>query len=115
MPCRLRKEEIMTIQVLAQKGIANTEVARQLGVCEGTVRYHRRRLRRGVQPKREKRVRVDMLTLTRWWTRYARSPCRVVWTRIVRGPSTGQHVNVGYAVGSDARVPAHGRGSLTRP
>ncbi len=43
MPCRLREEEIMTIRVLAQKGVAQTEVARQLGVCEGTVRYHLRR------------------------------------------------------------------------
>ena len=38
MPCRLRKEEIVTLQVLAEKGQANTEVARTLGVNEGTVR-----------------------------------------------------------------------------
>ncbi len=33
----------MTLQVLAEKGQANTEVARTLGVTEGTVRYHKRR------------------------------------------------------------------------
>lgn len=47
MPCRLRREEIVTIQVLARKGVAKAEVARQLGVCEGTVRYHLRREARG--------------------------------------------------------------------
>jgi transposase len=52
MPCRLRKEEIVTIQVLAQKGIPKTEVARQLGVCEGTVRYHLRRQATGAEDGR---------------------------------------------------------------
>jgi len=53
MPCRLRNEEIMTIQVLAQKGVAHTEVARQLGVSEGTVRYHLRRQAAGASDGRK--------------------------------------------------------------
>jgi len=43
MPVRLRREEIVTIQVLAEKGQNHCEVARTLGVTEGTVRYHLRR------------------------------------------------------------------------
>ena len=43
MPCRLRREEIVAIQVLADKKVPNTEIARQLGVTEGNVRYHLKR------------------------------------------------------------------------
>ncbi len=43
MPQVLSREEIVTIQVLARNGQKNTEIARTLGVCEGTVRYHRKR------------------------------------------------------------------------
>jgi len=43
----------MTIRVLAQKGVAQTEVARQLGVCEGTVRYHLRREATGASDGRK--------------------------------------------------------------
>ncbi len=54
MPCRLRREEIVTIGVLAEHGEANTVIARQLGVTESTVRYHRRRLDGGVEDGRRK-------------------------------------------------------------
>ena len=40
MPKHLRREEIVTIQVLNEKGENNCQVARLLGVSEGTVRYH---------------------------------------------------------------------------
>jgi len=43
MPVRLRREEIVTIQVLAEKGQNHCEIGRRLGVTEGTVRYHLRR------------------------------------------------------------------------
>jgi len=56
MPCRLREEEIVTIQVLAQKGVPKTEVARQLGVSEGTVRYHLRRQAAGAVDGRKDKV-----------------------------------------------------------
>ncbi|HKI04016.1 MAG TPA: sigma factor-like helix-turn-helix DNA-binding protein [Thermoanaerobaculia bacterium] len=43
MPSRLRREGIVTIQVLSEKGQNHSEIARVLGVTEGTVRYHLRR------------------------------------------------------------------------
>lgn len=43
MPCRLRREEVVTIQVLSEKGVSNTEIGRKLGVTEGDVRYHVKR------------------------------------------------------------------------
>lgn len=47
MPCRLRREEVVTIGVLAGRGEANTVIASQLGVTESTVRYHRSRIAEG--------------------------------------------------------------------
>jgi len=40
MPKHLPREEIVTIQVLNEKGENNCQMARLLGVSEGTVRYH---------------------------------------------------------------------------
>ena len=47
MPCRLRREEVMTIQVLKEKQVPARAIARQLGVAENTVRYHLERARTG--------------------------------------------------------------------
>jgi transposase len=47
MPKYLRREEIMTIQVLSGKGENHCQTARLLGVSEGTVRYHLRRTASG--------------------------------------------------------------------
>lgn len=47
MPCRLSKEEIVTLQVLGTKGQTKTEIAAVLGVTEGTVRYHLKRAESG--------------------------------------------------------------------
>lgn len=52
MPVRLSREEIVTIQVLAKKGQNHCEVARTLGVSEGTVRYHLARAASGAQDRR---------------------------------------------------------------
>ena len=52
MPVRLSREEVVTIEVLAQKGQNNSEIARTLGVSEGTVRYHRRRTDAGAEDGR---------------------------------------------------------------
>lgn len=41
---KLNEEARMTIKTLARKGLSNRETARLLGVSEGTVRYHRRRM-----------------------------------------------------------------------
>jgi transposase len=41
---RLRREEVMTIEVLSERGVSKRAIARQLGVHEHTVRYRLRRL-----------------------------------------------------------------------
>jgi transposase len=43
MAPKLREEEIVTLQVLRDKGLSFREIATTLGVSEGTVRYHRKR------------------------------------------------------------------------
>jgi transposase len=57
MPSRLRAEEVVTIQVLAEKGASSCAIARQLGVSEGTVRYHLRRAAAGAEDGRKRQVR----------------------------------------------------------
>jgi len=52
MPLRLTKEEVVTIRVLAEKGQNHCEIARALGVTEGTVRYHLRRAADGAEDGR---------------------------------------------------------------
>jgi transposase len=52
MPIRLRREEVVTIQVLSEKGENHCQVARVLGVTEGTVRYHLRRAAEGAEDGR---------------------------------------------------------------
>ena len=51
----LRREEVMTIGVLAEKGQNHCEIARTLGVTEGTVRYHLKRGREGATDGRTDR------------------------------------------------------------
>ena len=40
MPSRLTREEVVTIQVLSEKGLPKRQIAREMGVAESTVRYH---------------------------------------------------------------------------
>ena len=47
MERRLRREEVMTIEVLHERGMSNRAIARQLGVHENAVRYRLRRLTSG--------------------------------------------------------------------
>jgi predicted transcriptional regulator len=56
MSRRLQKEEIVTIRVLAQQGMRKTEIARQMGVTEGAVRYHLRREAEGAEDGRKDRT-----------------------------------------------------------
>ncbi len=53
---KLTREDRMAIKALAERGISNREVARQLGVTEGTVRYHRRREADGAVDGRSQQV-----------------------------------------------------------
>lgn len=50
---RLRKEEVVTVRVLAEKGQNHCEIARTVGVTEGTVRYHLRRAGEGAEDGRK--------------------------------------------------------------
>lgn len=59
-------ETRMTIKTLAARGLAKRAIARQLELCEGTVRYHLRRMRAGAgdgrarQPQRAAAVRAPI-------------------------------------------------------
>ena len=70
MARRLRREEVVTIQVLAEKGEAKRQIARTLGVSEGTVRYHLRRAEAGaVDGRQGKPFRAQGLgdVIDGWW------------------------------------------------
>lgn len=62
MPVKLSPEECMVLTILKTKGQSNAQIARTLGVSEGTIRY---RLRRQAQPdgdrRRDKSHRADPL------------------------------------------------------
>ena len=49
MERRLRREEVMTIEVLHERGVSNRAIARQLGVHEHAVRYRLQRLASGAR------------------------------------------------------------------
>ena len=53
MPCRLQEDDKVTIGVLARTGQNNCEIARTLGVTEGTVRYHLKRREEGIEDGRK--------------------------------------------------------------
>lgn len=53
---RLRPEEIVTIEVLKEKGAAKRAIARTLGVTEGAVRYHLRRRAEGAGDGRRQKL-----------------------------------------------------------
>jgi len=55
MPLRLSEEEVVTIRVLAAKGQNHCQIARTVGVTEGTVRYHLRRAAEGAEDGRSER------------------------------------------------------------
>jgi len=55
MPLRLSEEEVVTILVLAAKGHNHCQIARTVGVTEGTVRYHLRRAAEGAEDGRSER------------------------------------------------------------
>jgi IS30 family transposase len=61
---RLTREDRMAIKALARRGSSNREVARQLGVTEGTVRYHLRREAEGAVDGRSRRNRLFQAVLS---------------------------------------------------
>src|SRR4029077_13976177 len=68
---KLTTEQIVTIQVLHERGESQRESARILGVSEGAVRYHLRRAREGAADGRQKPARIEQLGLAEavvhWW------------------------------------------------
>jgi transposase len=68
---KLTREQIVTIEVLQQRGQSQSQTARILGVSEGAVRYHLRRAREGTADGRQKPSRIEQLGLTEavahWW------------------------------------------------
>ena len=68
---KLRKDEIVTLHVLKEKGESNRAVADRLGVSEGAVRYHLRRRKTEAVDGRAKRCLIEKAGLTaaveHWW------------------------------------------------
>ena len=56
MERRLRREEVMTIGVLRERGLSQRAIARQLGVHENAVRYRLRRLGTQARDRRADKV-----------------------------------------------------------
>ena len=67
----LTREQIVTIEVLQQRGQSQSQTARILGVSEGAVRYHLRRARDGATDRRQKSSRIEQRGLAEvvahWW------------------------------------------------
>src|SRR4051812_41204560 len=67
----LTREQIVTIEVLQQRGQSQRQTARILGVSEGAVRYHLRRARDAAADGRQKPSRIEQLGLAdavaHWW------------------------------------------------
>jgi transposase len=68
---KLTREQIVTIEVLQQRGQSQRQTARILGVSEGAVRYHLRRARDSAADGRQKPSRIEQLGLAEavahWW------------------------------------------------
>jgi transposase len=56
MARRLKREEVMTIEVLHERGVAKRAIARQLGIDEKAVRYRLRRLAAGARDRRAEKA-----------------------------------------------------------
>ncbi|MEK6235868.1 MAG: helix-turn-helix domain-containing protein, partial [Planctomycetales bacterium] len=68
---KLRKEHIVTLQVLHEQGESNRKIAKRLKVTEGTIRYHVRRQTENAQDGRKKLCLIEKEGLQevvrQWW------------------------------------------------
>ena len=68
---KLTREQIVTIEVLQQRGQSQCQTARILDVSEGAVRYHLRRAGEAATDGRQKSSRIEQLGLAdavaHWW------------------------------------------------
>jgi transposase len=112
MPGRLRAEEVVTIRVLTEKGESRSQIARTLGVSEGTVRYHLRRV--GVEDGRRRQAqRAAALSeaIGAWMEAVARRGGRPANVRALY-----EHLVEAYAyVGSYNSVRRYVRAHYPRP
>ena len=77
MPRRLCKEEVVTVQVLAEKGQNHCEIARVMGVTEGAVRYQLRRAAAGAEDgRRDKVFKAERFSeaIAAWYATAAEQP-----------------------------------------
>jgi hypothetical protein len=58
MAAKLRREARMVIKELARRQISQSEIARKLGVQEGAVRYHLRRMAAGAVDGRSRQAHL---------------------------------------------------------
>lgn len=92
MPSRLRREEVVTIEVLDEKGEPKREIARTLGVSEGTVRYHLRRKAAGAVDGRAKPFAAEAFAgpISSWVAAHAKD-ARPVNTRELHEHLRAEH------------------------
>jgi transposase len=68
---KLTREQLVTIEVLQERGQSHRQTAHLLGVSEGAVRYHLRRASEGATDGRQKPARIMQLGLVEvvdhWW------------------------------------------------
>ena len=67
----------MTIKTLAAKGVSKRAIGRQLGLTEGTVRYHLRRMGEGATDGRARQVRAASAVaeaIGGWMASHAEAP-----------------------------------------
>lgn len=93
---RLRSEEVVTIQVLAEKQVPRRAIARQLGVSEGAVRYRLRRQAEGAEDGRRGKVHLcaELEAVVEQWRQGRTRPDRPINTKELYEHLVEQH---GYA------------------
>jgi transposase len=60
---KLLKEEIVTMDILRRQGESNQAIAKRLGITEGTVRYHLKRMDQNAKDGRSKCSLIEQLDL----------------------------------------------------
>ena len=88
---RTLKDEIVTMDILRRQGETNQAIANRLGISEGSVRYHLKRMAETARDGRAKTCLIEQLQLAQvvdhWWQEQLeqlpkdRSPnVKVLWT-----------------------------------
>jgi DNA-binding CsgD family transcriptional regulator len=106
----LSEEEIVTLQVLRDKGLSFREIAATLGVSEGTIRYHRKR--RGQLDGRGKPRKAQALAnvIDAWMLQHAGGPdeAEPVSSVLTRGQKSAG-ISHAECIGGRSREPSQAR------